>query len=162
MSKNLAIISTSLIIFSLTACFDAKSKEFNNDSINITLTNKFKIQKSNDEILYLTSKEIIFIGNQEKKVDIGELSLREYTDLVLKNANEKVKLTSDINTYTDDNTSFMYVNYIEENGNNSYKYLLTTFKTTAYYYACNFITKLNKYEELESQLLDYAKTIKVK
>lgn len=162
MKKCLAALGASLIIFSLTSCFDAKSKEFNNDNINITLTNKFKVQKSTDELLYLTSKEIIFIGNQEKNSDIGELSLKEYTDLVLKNASEKVKITSDINTYTDDNTTFMYVNYIEENEKNSYKYLLTTFKSQSYYYACNFITKMDKFAELESQLLDYAKTIKVK
>ena len=162
MKKNLAAIGASLIIFSLTSCFNAKSKEFNNDSIHITLTNEFKVQKSNDGLLYLISKEIIFIGNQEKNTDIGELSLKEYTDLVLKNASEKVKITSEVKEYTDDSTYFMDVNYIEENEKNSYNYLVTTFKSQSYYYACNFITKLDKYEELESQLLDYAKTIKVK
>lgn len=138
-----------------------KPKDFERNGLKVTLTSDYVLKAdqadANNAELYVESPQACFLGNLEDKVDFAAIDLLQYTQIIHNVASNK----SDIATYEEDGKKFMYFSYEATANLINFKYLLITLESENYFATCNFFTYKSKYDGMEEEFLEMAKTIEI-
>ena len=169
MKRFLCLVSLLFLSFVLFAC-NASPKEFSKGGITLTLNTSFKESSADNAQVYYLSRKAMFMGNRfdpndypptcrydKESPDMLADHLRndEYLQYDGKPAHYSVLETGN------DGTKFAWLYYDNTVNNVEYSYMLVTKISDDYFYVMNFGCLKKDFEDLSSDFMDYAKTIKV-
>ena len=141
--------------------FPAKEKQFTDNGITFTLTNKFYEKEfMGFQVSYL-SMDAIFAANREEESLVrsaGIYNLKGYIEAVLKLNGKTATINSDV---ANSGETFYYVEYKSVVDGETFSYLLVVFEGEDHYYAINYGCRIKHFDKYEAQFKKWAKTITV-
>ena len=129
-------------------------KTFSAKGMQITLTDEFSKQTAAGYTAGFGSKDVAVLVLKEDftlQEGFGQLSLKEYGNLVLQNNGKNTTLKTD--------NGVTYFEYDGTNGNDTYHYVATVFKGPDAFWLIQFATKDTNAAEFRDEIFAWAKTI---
>ena len=109
--------------------------------------------------IHLQSTNYGFMCDRESKDLIGDMTLDEYTELVIRN--NQFASGSRHHFYNDEDTAFYYVTYSATIDGKDFVYFVATFISDDYYYVINFFCLQKNLDKYNEQFMKWTKTIRV-
>lgn len=151
-----AVVAVAVAATTVYACLNPNSTEkvFSKSGLSITLTEDFREEDYLSFTATYESKNVLVIALKEEYVLFEDkISLEEYAQLVI----DVNQIDADVKK-TDGLINFSYI--AQANGKN-YKYFAVVYEGSDAFWMVQFACENEKYDELESTILQYAKSVVV-
>jgi len=129
-------------------------KTFTKGEFQITLTDAFEPSEEAGFFASYQSKNAVVLAVREAKTFFGDITLREYGDLVLK-ANGKV------GTKMNQDEKFIWFEYTDSPEGQEFYYLAVCCRSEDAFWVINFATPVSKKDQYKETFLDWARSIKI-
>lgn len=158
--KYLILTIACLVLF--VSC-GSKSKESvkKYNEIEITLTTSFKQTEQSGIYCTYESKNMIVLINRESINDVvsaygSDMTLKQYCQKVIELNNKTV-----LGPYSGETIYYCYSYYTSTVDGKNYKYMLVCMRNDQYFYTINFATLESKFDDLNNDMLKYARSITI-
>ena len=150
----LGVIIGVLLTRGLLGTESASPKTFTKEDFQITLTEEFKATEEAGFFSSYESKTVIIFTVREEKEIFGDITLKEYGELVLQ-ANGKTGIQMN------QEEGFIWFEYTDTPGEQDIYYLAVCYQGEDAFWVVNFATPATNRGKYKDTFFDWAKTIKV-
>lgn len=149
-----------VLVLTVTGCslFEPEEKTFTKNGLTITLTDEFVESQNVTYMAYYASTDIVVAVIKESKSLFAET---EYANITLRDYAELVKSANELDTTIEEKDGLICFAFDMEQNGNSLRWLGTVYEGEDAWWFIQFGCLAEEYSDLESDILKYAKSVKV-